>query len=245
MARILVIDDEKNIRTMVGLALKQDGHAVNLAEDGRSGLNAFDSGSSFDLVLLDQRMPELDGLEVLREMRRRKPDVRVVMITAFGTIELAVEAMKSGAADFLRKPFTVETLCGSVAAALRAPTPAPQPKQSPTTFGFKTLNGFSIESQPDQFCPANGGLRFAFTLHDPAREVSRCEVVLSARVMDGVKAHLGCQEPPGGNRYWHALCEHMVADYVWQNAKSPPESGLRIDEFTQSIRNWVDAVVYA
>ena len=102
MARILVIDDEKNIRTMVGLALKHEGYAVDLAEDGRSGLNTFGGGEDFDLVLLDQRMPELDGLEVLHEMRRRKPDTRVVMITAFGTIELAVDAMKSGAADFLR-----------------------------------------------------------------------------------------------------------------------------------------------
>jgi len=244
MARILVIDDEKNIRTMIGLALKQQGHAVDLAEDGRSGLNAFDAGCGFDLVLLDQRMPEIDGLEVLREMRRRRPDARVVMITAFGTIDLAVDAMKSGAADFLRKPFTVETLCGSVQAALRAPTP-PGPLPSATTFGFKTLNGFAIESQPDHVCTEDGGLRFSFTLRSPAQELSRCDVVLSSRAMEAVRAHLGRDEMPGGDRYWHALCEHVVADYVWQNAAFPPQGGLRVDESSQGIRNWVDAVAYA
>jgi len=243
MARILVVDDEKNIRTMVGLALRQEGHKVDLAEDGRSGLNAFDEGSGFDLVLLDQRMPELDGIEVLHEMRRRKPDARVVMITAFGTIDLAVDAMKSGAADFLRKPFTVETLCGSVAAALRSPTPPPSAPSS-TTFGFKTLNGFVIESQPDHVSTDDGGLRFSFTLRNPAGETSRCDVTLPQRVMDAVKTHLGREEPPGGDRYWHALCEHVVADYVWQNAAFPPQS-LRVDELSQSIRNWVDAVAYA
>jgi DNA-binding response OmpR family regulator len=243
MARILVIDDEKNIRAMVGLALKQEGHSVDLAEDGRSGLNAFEEGSGFDLVLLDQRMPELDGLEVLHEMRRRKPDARVVMITAFGTIDLAVDAMKSGAADFLRKPFTVETLRGSVTAALRSPAPPPSAPSS-TTFGFKTLNGFAIESQPDHVAAEDGGLRFSFTLRSPAGDVSRCDVTLSPRAMDAVKAHLGCDQPPGGDRYWHALSEHVVADHVWQNATFPPQS-LSVDELSQSIRNWVDAVAYA
>ena len=65
-------------------------------------------------MLLDQRMPGMDGLEVLREIRKRDPQARVIMATAFGTIDLAVEAMKSGATDFLRKPFTAETLRGAV-----------------------------------------------------------------------------------------------------------------------------------
>jgi len=242
MARILVVDDEKNIRTMVGLALKQQGHGVDLAEDGRSGLNAFGDGSEFDLVLLDQRMPELDGLEVLHEMRRRQPNARVIMITAFGTIDLAVAAMKSGAADFLRKPFTIETLCGSVEAALRgARLPSEEP--SSTTFGFKILNGFSIESQPDHAVIESDRSLFPFTLRNPAGQTSKCEVTLLPHLMDAVNAHLGRSEPPD-SRYWHALAEHVVADYVWQNAAFPPAS-LRVDELSQSIRNWVDAVAYA
>jgi DNA-binding response OmpR family regulator len=119
MARILVIDDESNIRMMLRLALAYAGHTVETAADGYEGLERFGpDGSGWDLVLLDQRMPGMEGLEALREMRRRDPDARVVMITAFGTVDLAIEAMAAGATDFLRKPFTVETLRAAVAAAL-------------------------------------------------------------------------------------------------------------------------------
>src|SRR5438034_8537810 len=104
MARILVIDDEHNIRTMIRLALQHVGHTVETAADGLEGLEKFGNGTAWDLTLLDQRMPGMEGLEVLREIRQRDSQAQVVMITAFGTIDLAVEAMKSGATDFLRKP---------------------------------------------------------------------------------------------------------------------------------------------
>lgn len=119
MARILIIDDENNIRRMLKLALAQNGHTVETASDGYEGLERFgNDGADWDLVLLDQRMPGLEGLEVLREMRRRNPLARVLMITAFGTIDLATDAMAAGATDFLRKPFAIETLRSAVAAAL-------------------------------------------------------------------------------------------------------------------------------
>src|SRR5882724_1844598 len=121
MARILVVDDESNIRMMLKLALTHVGHTVETAADGYEGLEKFGNGADWDMVLLDQRMPGLEGLEVLREMRQRSPEARVLMITAFGTIDLATEAMAAGATDFLRKPFTVETLRGAVKAALYSP----------------------------------------------------------------------------------------------------------------------------
>ena len=87
----------------------------------------------FDAVLLDQKMPGLDGIETLRQIRGRAPAARVIMITAFGTIELAVEAMKLGATDFLRKPLTPEALRGALAAALsKAPPAAPAARPAPS-----------------------------------------------------------------------------------------------------------------
>src|SRR5689334_20603146 len=106
MARILVIDDERNIQTNIRVALTHVGHTVELASDGLEGLQKFEEGRQWDLVILDQRMEGLDGLTVLKEMRHRDAACRVIMITAFGTIDLAVDAMKAGATDFLRKPFT-------------------------------------------------------------------------------------------------------------------------------------------
>src|SRR5476651_132279 len=114
MARILVIDDENNIRLMVRIALHAAGHAVETAADGTDGLAKFGDGSAWDVVLLDQRMPDIEGLDVLREIRRRDPAARVVMITAFGTVDLTTNVMQAGALDFLRKPFTTEVLRAAV-----------------------------------------------------------------------------------------------------------------------------------
>ena len=123
MARILIVDDENNIRMMVRLALQHVGHTVETAADGTEGLQKFGSGSSFDLVLLDQRMPGMEGLDVLKQMRYQHPAAKIIMATAFGTIDLAVDAMKSGATDFLRKPFTAETLRGAVQTASKRNRP--------------------------------------------------------------------------------------------------------------------------
>src|SRR5215203_3688156 len=83
-----------------------------------SDLEAFGDGSAWDAVLLDQRMPGMDGLETLRHINERDATARVIMATAYASIELAVDAMKLGATDFVRKPMTPEILRNAVAAAL-------------------------------------------------------------------------------------------------------------------------------
>ncbi len=98
--RILIIDDEENIRRVTRLTLQAAGHEVGEAADGERGLQAFGDGSTWDAVLLDQRMPGIDGLETLRQIKERQPNARVIMSTAYASIELAVDAMKLGATDF-------------------------------------------------------------------------------------------------------------------------------------------------
>ena len=134
MAKILIVDDESNIRMMLRLALEHVGHTVGLAADGAEGLEKFGGGADWDLVLLDHRMPGIEGIDVLREIRARKPDARVVMITAFGTVDLASEALRLGATDFLRKPFTVELLrrVGRGRAPLRRTRALPRRRDTPT-----------------------------------------------------------------------------------------------------------------
>ena len=90
--------------------------------DGEEGLARFHDGSGYDLVLLDQKMPGIDGLETLRRLLARTPEARVVMVTAFASVELAVDAMRLGATNFLRKPMTPEALRGAVVGALAGPT---------------------------------------------------------------------------------------------------------------------------
>jgi CheY-like chemotaxis protein len=245
MAKILVIDDEGNIRMMIRLALLKEGHTVEFASDGPEGLEKFAFGDDWDLVILDQRMPGMQGLEVLQNIRRRDPEARVVMITAFGTVDLAVDAMKAGATDFLRKPFTADMLRGAVSIALRpdhtTPSGGPLPPNT-VTYGVTTLNGFRIEFYPGTGEKIHGDIRHTFTVRSPDDETRKCTVLLPAYVIELVKAHADREELPGGDRFWQGFCEESLANYLWQNA-SFPDSEIRIDDLTTGQRRWIDAVL--
>ncbi len=101
---ILVVDDDRLIRSFITTILKEDGHRVEEAESGREGLEKFQA-ADFDLVVTDLRMPDLSGLDLIREGRTIRPESRWIIITAYGSIGNAVEAMKVGASDYLTKPF--------------------------------------------------------------------------------------------------------------------------------------------
>jgi len=101
---ILVIDDEAALRHMLRLVLERDGYAVSEAASGREGLDRLQS-TGFDLVLCDIRMPELDGQAFLKEKVARRLESTVIMMSAYGTIDTAVECMKLGAYDYISKPF--------------------------------------------------------------------------------------------------------------------------------------------
>ncbi len=105
MARILVADDEQGLREFVAEALEDDGHAVVAVADGQEAARCI-SQESFDLLITDLRMPELDGLGVLRHARAEQPEMEVILLTAHGSVESAVEAMKLGAFDYLEKPIS-------------------------------------------------------------------------------------------------------------------------------------------
>jgi two-component system response regulator HydG len=116
-ANILVIDDEESMRDSCRQTLARDENRVEVAEDGSKGLSMLEAGS-FDLVILDLKMPGLSGIEVLKRIRQYDPETVVIVITGYATIESAVEAMKSGAYDFIPKPFTPDSLRAIVRRAL-------------------------------------------------------------------------------------------------------------------------------
>jgi DNA-binding NtrC family response regulator len=107
MARLLIVDDEPKLGRLVAEMLELDGHAVTRVEDGRAALVEL-SAREFDVVLTDLKMPDVDGMAVLREARARPAAPDVVMMTAFGSADNAVAAMKAGAADYLTKPFAMD-----------------------------------------------------------------------------------------------------------------------------------------
>ncbi len=109
MARVLVVDDEPRFGSLVAEMLEVDGHAVVRAVGGREALVHL-AARPFDVVVTDLRMRDVDGLAVLREARASRPPAEVILMTAYGTADSAVEAMKNGAADYLTKPFSMDEL---------------------------------------------------------------------------------------------------------------------------------------
>lgn len=115
--RILVVDDEKNIRLVLDQCLSAEGYQVDTAVSGEHAVEKF-AAAPYDLVILDMKMPGMDGIEVLRRIKRTAPAVPVIMVTGYGSIETAVETMKLGAVDYLRKPFTPDEIRAAVAAVV-------------------------------------------------------------------------------------------------------------------------------
>ena len=124
MATILIVDDEKPIRDLLARALGADYDVVTAA-DAELAMKALDADPSIALMLSDVRMPGADGITLLKAARAKRPDLAVIMLTAYGNVELAVEAMKSGANDFLTKPVELDQLDLRIAKALGDAAPQP------------------------------------------------------------------------------------------------------------------------
>ena len=119
--KILIVDDEKNIRMTISQSLADMDVQTDTAVNGEEAFSKL-KDTDFGLVLLDLRMPGMDGMEVLAKLRKDRPDIRVVIVTAHGTIDSAVEAMKLGAVDFIQKPFTPKEIRELVAKIIKRET---------------------------------------------------------------------------------------------------------------------------
>ena len=111
---ILLVDDERNMLEVLSDVLNAEGHPVTVANSGREALETIESDSSFDLVITDLKMPKMNGMELLDSIKRRWPHIQVVILTAYGTVESAVEAIKKGAYDYVLKPFKPDEIFGLI-----------------------------------------------------------------------------------------------------------------------------------
>jgi len=118
MERILIVDDEKRMRHIIQLMLEREGFKTEQAENGKKALDML-KHKRFDMVITDLKMPEMDGLSFLEEVGKINPDFPIVVITAYGTIENAVEAMQKGAIDYITKPFEEEKIIVTVKRCLK------------------------------------------------------------------------------------------------------------------------------
>jgi two-component system response regulator PilR (NtrC family) len=117
MAKILVADDELSMRQFLEILLKKEGHEVVCAADGQEALSRFEA-EVFDLVISDIKMPKVDGLDLLRKVKEKRPTLAVIMVTAYASPEDAIAAMKAGAYDYLTKPFKLEEIKSVIQNAL-------------------------------------------------------------------------------------------------------------------------------
>ena len=245
--RILVVDDEEHLRRMMRLTLEASGYDVAEAADGEEGLKQFGDGTQFDAVLLDQRMPGMDGLETLRRMKLTRDDACVVMVTAYATIELAVDAMKLGATDFVRKPMTPDTLRHAVAAALakreRPPAVAGEPRDrppSPSGAGPQlppveiwTTNGFFVTRASR---PTAAGHTQPADHHFVVRrgkEGAGAEVVVSidAKVLDRIARERKRPLNPA-SAFWRKHAESALVNHLWSEAELPDGGHLTVSRAT-------------
>jgi two-component system response regulator HydG len=119
LGKILVVDDQRNMRTTLALMLRSAGYEVDEAADGAKGKD-LGAGGAYDVVITDLRMGDDDGIDVLRGIKEAQPNTEVIVMTAYGTIESAVEAMRVGAFDYIQKPFTEQELTVKVTKALES-----------------------------------------------------------------------------------------------------------------------------
>lgn len=140
--KILIVDDEPNIRRILQAAFERSGYVTRAAETGEEALEKFDA-EGCDLVLTDVMMPGMSGVDLLKELKSRAPEVPVLVMTAYGTIPQAVEAIKAGAGDYIPKPFDLEQIRKAVAFWLRSPSKS-TPKSTASESG--ALANFIAES---------------------------------------------------------------------------------------------------
>ncbi|MCK4351118.1 MAG: sigma-54-dependent Fis family transcriptional regulator, partial [Candidatus Krumholzibacteria bacterium] len=148
--KILIIDDEKAIRWSLGEAFKNEGYEIEEAENGKKGIKLFQKDPA-DLVLLDLKLPDTDGISVLKKLKAEEENVQVIMMTAYGEVETAVEALKGGAYDFLLKPFQLEKIKVAVKNALETSRMREElediKQKERDTYNFKNFIGKSAVMQ--------------------------------------------------------------------------------------------------
>ena len=144
--KILVVDDELKMRRILQMALQEDGHSVTLAENGKQALEKI-SGLPFHLVIADMKMPAMGGMELLKKIKELDEKLPVIIMTAYGTVATAVEAMKHGACDYILKPFDIEEMKLIVSKAISVNQLIKekefQQEELKTKYGFENIIGKS------------------------------------------------------------------------------------------------------
>lgn len=229
--RVLIVDDEENIREMTRLALEAAGYEVGEARNGLEAFAVIGGDDSWDAVLLDQKMPGMVGTEVLRRIKVMLPSVKVIMMTAYASVDLAVEAMKLGATDFVRKPMTPEILRNALTAAFAK---MPEPHSTKATGESKashlravTLNGFTILRAADlgRSLPQRANER-CFVVRTPHGQEQQVVVEIDHEAITSVEKVTG--NLAIGKAFWTEQAERFLTDFIWNDGHVPANGRLTL-----------------
>ena len=221
--RVLIIDDEENIRQMLRLTLEAASYEVGEAENGMAAFFILNSDPDWDVILLDQRLPVVAGTEILPRLKVLAPSARVLMMTAYASVELAVEAMKLGATDFLRKPMTPEIVRNAVAAALKKETERDETKREEDKRPRKatiTLNGYAVLRGSDlgRTLTDRPNERL-FVVRKPDGREQEVVVEISAHAFREAGQVVGSQTID--EDFWTAQAEMFLSDFIWNDGTVP------------------------
>jgi len=230
--RVLIVDDEENIRQMIRLTLEAAGYVVGEARSGMEVFAILGGTPSWDVILLDQKMPGMVGTDVLRRIKVLAPESQVIMVTAFASVELAVEAMRLGATDFVRKPMTPEILRNAVAAAQvkAAETTAPADQINQTTFrgaGTLTLNGFTILRASDIRVVLPHKLNEQrFIVRGPHGKEHEVVVEIADEAFREVEQAM--HHIPLRKAFWTEQAERFLSDFIWNDGNVPGDGKITL-----------------
>jgi DNA-binding response OmpR family regulator len=224
--KVLIVDDEENIRMMARIALEADGYQVGEAVSGMETFALLGHDASWDAIILDQKMPGLLGTDVLRRIKVMAPEARVIMMTAFASVDLAVETMKLGATDFIRKPMTPEVLRGAVKAALSKDAEASEQPLSGSTEHPAlhrptiTMNGFTIlhPAEDVEAMQQNPNER-RFIVRSPDRQEHEIVVEIDSEAIEAVERVT--PRLPLENSFWTEQAERFLSDFIWNDGQVP------------------------
>jgi FixJ family two-component response regulator len=213
--RVLVIDDEENIRQMIRFTLEAAGYEVDEAQEGLEAFAILGGDKDWDVILLDQRLPLMEGTEVLRRLKVLAPNSRVVMMTAYASIELAVEAMQIGATDFLRKPMTPEVVRNAVSAAMLGHSNYVSKDDAEASRRTVTMNGFAVRTASPGTIPGE----YHFVVREPRGTEQQVVVEISPQAFEEVERIK--HGVPLDSDFWLGQAEAFLADFIWNDGHVP------------------------
>ncbi|MEN3327415.1 MAG: hypothetical protein V7638_2222 [Acidobacteriota bacterium] len=192
--------------------------AWRLHDMGKVSRRLYADGSTWNVVVLDQRMPGIDGLETLSRLKKQTPNARVVMATAYASIELAVDAMKLGATDLVRKPMTPEVLPNAVAAPLTKANVETHSAKPEPLIQTITMNGFTILD--DEESPVLDAMQRRFIVVSPEGERHDVVVQIEQELIEYVQRMTARRLPPRSS-FWTAEARRLLSDFLWNQRGVP------------------------